>query len=138
MPFLDKLAIATQAGGTAGFVYLEDLTGTGLGIKSKSLDVVPVNYSKYLKLGDGSIIGQGWKQAEWHLNGIRHAHWAALNAYATTQSTLVYIRTYGEDAKTFYNYLALMHWPENSPNRDHDVNVVLDFTIRFTQLVLQP
>lgn len=138
MPFLDKLAIATQAGGTVGFVYLEDLSGTGLGIRSKSVDVVPVNYSKYLKLGDGSLIGQGWKQAEWHLNGIRHSHWAALKAYALSQSTLVYIRTYSEDGKTFANYLGMMHWPENAPNRDHDVHVVLDFTIRFTQLVLQP
>jgi hypothetical protein len=138
MPFLDKLAIATLAAGTAGFVYLEDLTGTGLGIKTKSVDAVPVNYSRYLKLGDGSLSGRGWKQAEWHLNGIRHAHWNALKAYATSQSTQVYIRTYSEDGKTFANYLALMHWPENAPNRDHDVHVVLDFNIRFTQLILQP
>lgn len=138
MPFLDKLAIATLAGGTGAFVYLENLGGSGLGIRSRSVDVVPVHYSKYMVLGTGAMRGQGWKQCEWHLNGIRDAHWTALKAYATSLSTQVYIRTYSEDNKTFANYLALMNWPENPPNRDHDTNVVLDFTINFTQMILQP
>lgn len=139
MPFPDKIMIGTYAGGTGGMVQVENLTGTGLGIRTKSLDVVPVHYSRFLMLGSGSILGQGWKQCEWHLNGIRHVHWNALyTSYRTAYSTPVYIRTYSEDGKTFANYSAIMQWPESAPNRDHDTNVVLDFTLLFIQLILQP
>lgn len=139
MPFPNELMIGTYAGGTAGMVKLVDLYATGRGIRSKSVDVVPVHYSRNLKLGDGTLMGQGWLQCEWHLNGIRHIHWNVLySTYRTGQNTQLYIRTYSEDGRTFANYLANMLWPENPPNREHDTDVVLDFNLIFTQLVLQP
>lgn len=131
------LMIGTLAGGVAGMTAVENLVSTNRGIKTFSVEIVPVHNSRYMKLGNGALLGQGWRQCEWHLNGIRDAHWAALKAYATNQSTQVYIQTLKEDGKTFGNYLALMTWPENPPNRDHTTNVVLDFTIVFTQLILQ-
>lgn len=129
------LMIGSQAGLVAGMVAMEDLSGTGLGIPTKSIEATPVHYSRYLRRGDGTLIGQGYKQAEWHLNGIRDTHWAVFKALATSQSTWVYMRTYSEDGKTQKNYLALMHFPEAPPVRDHDTNVVLDFNLNFTQMV---
>lgn len=134
----DVLMMGAFAGGVAGMVKLSDFTGTGLGIRSKSVEVVPVHYSRYITLGNGNLLGQGYKLAEWHLNGIRHAHWNVFyGTYRTAQSTQVYIRTYSEDGKTFQNYLANMLWTTAPPSRDHDTNVVLDFTINFIQMIQQ-
>jgi hypothetical protein len=130
------LMIGSQAGGVVGMVdvsTLEPLART----RTKAWEVTPVHYSIYIRNGDGKIIGQGFRQCEWHLNGIRDVTWAALRTLATSQSTYVYIQTYKEDGKTFGNYLALMHFPEAPPTRDHDTNVVLDFTLTFTEMIEQ-
>lgn len=134
----EKLMIGTEAGGVAGMITLQNLIGTGLGIRHKSVEVVPVHFSVYHRSGEGKLVGHGFKQAEWHLNGVRDIHWQELyDEYLTSQSIWVYIRTFGEDGKTYKNYLALATRPDAPVTRDHDTNVVLDFTITFTQMVEQ-
>lgn len=130
------LMIGSQAGGVGGMADLETFDAMKR-TRTKAWEVAPVHYSRYVKNGDGKLVGQGHRQCEWHLNGIRDATWQLIKALATSQSTWVYIQTYKEDGKTFGNYLALMHFPENPPVRDHDTNVVLDFTLSFTQMVEQ-
>ena len=127
-----KLMIGTLAAGQAAMVTLDSL-----GIRTKSVDAAPAHNSRYVKLGNGALKGVGYRQAEWHLNGIRDTHWAALYAYRTSQTTELYIRTYSEDGKTFRSYICLMTWPETPPQRDHDTDVVLDFTLTFTHMVEQ-
>lgn len=131
------LMIGTQAGGVVGMVDVASFDALQR-TRTKAWEVTPVHYSRYITTGEGKLVGQGYLQCEWHLNGIRDVHWELLEAFKLAQSTWVYIQTYKEDGKTFGNYLALMHWSETPPTREHDTNVVLDFNLNFTQMVLQP
>lgn len=128
----DYLKIGDYAGGVAGLDTLDSL-----GIKSFSIDIESAHYTEYIELGDGTVQAQGWLEAEWHLNGVRDAAYTLLVAYRTGQSTELYIRTVSEDGKTLKNYKAVMVWPEGPIVRDHTTNVVLDFTIRFIQMIEQ-
>jgi len=128
----DYLKIGTLAGGVGSMVNVDSL-----GVKSFSIDIEPAHYTEFIPLGDGTIQAQGWLEAEWHLNGLRDASYTALVAYRTGQSTELYIRTLSEDGKTLKNYRAIMVWPLGAIRRDHTTYVVLDFTIKFIQMIEQ-
>lgn len=142
MPLDDELYIGTEAGGVNGMVKVSSL---GLGnyspaISEGAFTVDPVTFSKIVRRSDGGIIEHGWKQCAWHINGLRDEQYTALIAYKTALTTNLYIRTLGEDGKTYKDYLATALF-QPVVNRGDPTAVeggaVFDFEIRFIKMIEQ-
>jgi hypothetical protein len=142
MPLDNELYLGTQAGGVNGMVKVSSL-GQGnyaSAIAEGSFTVDPVTFSKITRRADGGIIEQGWKQTAWHINGLRDSQYTALIAYKTALTTVLYIRTLGEDGKTYKDYLATALF-QPVVNRGDPTAVesgaVFDFEIRFIKMIEQ-
>jgi hypothetical protein len=90
-------------------------------------------HSRYLDLGDGTVRGAGWAEAEWRWSVLpTRAQRDQLKAYCSGASAEVYIQTRtndGEDA--FDEFTAIMIWPEDE---DKVYSTRRDFVIRFRKL----
>jgi hypothetical protein len=70
-------------------------------------------YSMPLDLGDGSVRGGGWAEAEWRWGFLTRAQRDAIRAYCTQASAAVYIYTRTNDNTDAYaTYQAAMIWPQ--------------------------
>lgn len=138
----DELYIGNKAGGVAGMVKVSTL-GQGTyspAISEGAFTVDPVTFSKIVRRADGGMIEQGWKQCAWHINGLRDEQYTALIAYKTALTTDLYIRTLGEDGKTYKNYSATAIFQPLVNRGDPmaaEAGAVFDFEIRFIKLVEQ-
>lgn len=139
---VDEIMIGSAAGGVAGMVKVSSL-GEGTyasAIFQGAFTVDPAFYSQIVILGDGTERELGWLQTSWHINGLRAEQYDALKAYRTGHSTSVYIRTLDEDGAEYKNYSAVMLWTpklnRGDPTAVED-GVVVDFELRFIQLILQ-
>jgi hypothetical protein len=142
MPYNDELYIGTFAGGEAGMVPVSSI-GEGdyaSNIQQGAFTVDPVSYSKIIQIANGDNLNMGWKQAAWHISGLRDEQYTAIAAYKTNLTTQVYIRTLSEDGKTYKNYLAKAIFPPIVNRGDPtavEAGAVFDFEIRFIQMVEQ-
>lgn len=126
MPNPTNFKIGTYAGGTGGMVTL-----ASLGLPSPLADFL--EFSQEDPMGDGTVQGNGWSEAEWHFGYLTAVQYAALAAFRTGKTTQVYIR-HRKRGNTYDDYLANMVWPERER---WESNCVVDFTIRFIALVEQ-
>lgn len=126
MPSPTNFKIGTFAGGTGEMVTLASLD-----IPSPLADFL--EFSQEDVLGDATVNGNGWSEAEWHYDYLTAAQYTALAAYKTGKTTQVYIRT-RKDGNAYANFLANMVWVEREKWSN---NCILDFTIRFIALVEQ-
>lgn len=126
MPNPTNVKIGTFAGGVGGLVTLASLK-----LPSPLMDFLEASQED--TMGDATIEGNGWSEAEWHFDYITAAQYNALAAYKTGKTTQVYIRT-RKTANTYGNFLANMVWPERERWSN---NSVLDFNLRFIFLVEQ-
>lgn len=142
MSLADELYIGTNAGGVAGMVKVSSL-GQGdysTAISEGSFTVDPVTFSKIVRRADGGMVEHGWKQCAWHINGLRDEQHTALIAFKTALTTELYIRTLGEDGKTYKNYAATAIFQPIVNRGDpmvEEAGAVFDFEIRFIKLVEQ-
>jgi hypothetical protein len=118
--------IGTQAGETGGMVPMKVLK-----IPAPFMDFL--EFSVETELGDGTIDGNGWPEAEWHWGFLTKTQYDALAAYKTGKSTSVYIRSL-KDGGAYATFLATMIWPARER---WESNCVIDFTVRFIAMVEQ-
>lgn len=90
------------------------------------------HYADYVALGDGTIRGVGWLEAEWRWKLIHRDDVAALRAYCAGVTGDVYITTVDTDG-VFTGYSAVMVWPQQ-PEPLHG-DYLDDFAVRFIQMV---
>ena len=90
-------------------------------------------FSEKLELGDGSVKGVGWSEAEWRWGFLTQAQRDILRPYCTVASSTVYIRTRRNDNSDEYVYkTGVVIWPEGE--EDKDAGRRLDFVLRFRKL----
>lgn len=121
------------------------MIGTTMGgITNLELLSVPVTppkstyspYSSVVELADGSKRGIGAPVATWRWGFLPRTMRDQLRTFCTGASSSVYIRTYTKDnSGALKYYLCKMIWPSTS--EETDATKAIDFTIEFTQLVLQ-
>jgi hypothetical protein len=126
VPDPNDVKIGTYAGGTGGMVSLKSLH-----IPSPLMDFL--EFSQDDALGDGTIEGNGWSEAEWHWGYLTAAQYAALATYRSEKTTQVYIR-HRKRGNTYASFRANMVWPERERWEN---NCAVDFTIRFIAMVEQ-
>lgn len=99
-----------------------------------ALDPQPAfaHYADYVSLGDGTLRGVGWLQAEWRWKQIHKDDVAALRAYCAGLTANVYITTPDTDG-VFTGYSAVMLWPGVPEPLYGDY--FDDFAVQFVQLV---
>jgi len=90
------------------------------------------HYADYVPLGDGTIRGVGWLEAEWRWRQIHRNDVAALRTYCSGVTANVYITTPDTDG-VMTGYAAVMVWPQ-IPEPLHG-DYFEDFPVRFIQMV---
>jgi hypothetical protein len=142
MPYDDELYLGTFAGGEGGMAKVSSL-GEGSyasAIQRGSFTVDPVTFSRIVQKATGAQIQQGWRQAAWHIAGLRDEQHAAIIAYKVDLTTALYIRTHSEDGKTYKNYLVDAIFPPIVNRGDPtavEAGAVFDFEIRFIKMIEQ-
>lgn len=96
-------------------------------------DIVPVQYSKYLELGDGTIRGSGWLRCEWRWAHIEVDEVRVLQLYCPGVTSTVYIKTV-KSAASMEVYQATMVWPQTEQAEINDCYE--DFVIEFRKLTV--
>lgn len=93
-------------------------------------------YSTQLDLGDGSVRGAGWPEAEWRWGYLTQAQRDALRDYVSGAGAAVAIYTEtNEDSDAFAFFLAQAIWP---PQETKDATRRIPFVLRFRALVEVP
>jgi len=118
--------IGTYAGGTGGMVTFKSLH-----IPAPLMDFL--EFSQEDTLGDATIEGNGWSEAEHHWGYLTAAQYASFAAFKTGKTTPVYIRT-RKNENEYGSFLANMVWPERERWEN---NCIVDFTVRFIAMVEQ-
>ncbi len=91
-------------------------------------------YSSYVTLGDGTVKGVGFPEAEWKWGFLKWnvfgtTYRDALSSIITIPSSFVYIKTRKNDSSDSYvTYYAIAVWPKEE-NRESERRI--DFTILF-------
>lgn len=94
-------------------------------------------FATAVRLGDGTVQGNGFPVAIWRWNHMSIGHRAILKALCPGLSVNCFIRTatneLDEDELEFKVFSAIMVWPEE--DEDIQVRKVLSFVLQFTHLV---
>jgi len=133
--------IATSAESTGGLVNLETISSKGAGYYDMNppFDGRVELYPYVYKDQDGYTEADGYPTCRWAFGHITKNQIATLRQYCSGKSAQVYIRTRLQNDEGWGNYLAIMHWPqqsrfrrEASPDGFHE-----NFVIEFTHMELQ-
>ena len=92
-------------------------------------------YSKTLRLGNGTTRGAGWPVATWRFGFLSRAQRDQLKTFCPGASAVVYIKTRKNDNDDYQVYRAVMVWPEEE---EKFAGRRLDFVIEFRDLVEYP
>lgn len=120
-----------------------------INLESLAVPVLPPRYtfkpySIYSDLGDGTVRGGGWSEAQWIWNNdsndyILSAQRDQLKTFCPGASAVVYIQTYVNDkdsvsglSDAVKKFQAVMIWPQEEKR---DAKVRRDFIIQFRKLV---
>lgn len=96
-------------------------------------------YSASVRLGDGTLQGNGFPVAKWRWNGMSDAHRQLLKSLVGSNlSAQVYIQTATNDvdaydAIVFKTFECIMNWP--TEDEDFQADKVLGLILTFTHLV---
>jgi len=126
VPNPTNFKIGSFAGGTGGMVTLASLK-----LPSPLADFL--EFSQEDVMGDATIEGNGWSEAEWHFGYLTATQYSALVGFKTGKTTPVYIRT-RKAGNAYASFLANMVWVTNER---WESNCVIDFTIRFIAMIEQ-
>jgi hypothetical protein len=119
--------------------YSDFMIGSTLaGMTALSSLTVPVSnpkstyspWSKPVQLGNGTILGLGWKTITWNWKIIKPAEVEQLRSFCSGASAEVFIVTRQNVADAFKAYKAVLVWPAE----ERDFLRRLDFTISFQRL----
>lgn len=102
-----------------------------LGLTGPS-DAAPVDYAKYITLGDGTPFGQGAKEQELRFSFLTLPELAVYRTYCPGTSANVYIRTLKE-GNVFAVYSAQMEM--TVPRGSQTIDILVDFVIKFTKMI---
>jgi hypothetical protein len=125
---------------TSTITLLENLT--------VALPIPRAPYKPYMRsrtASSGKSIAQGFASFQWIFSRLTPAQREQLRTFCPGSSAVVYIRTMTNEkdtphsvaADSYQTFQCVMHWPDDEkrdPAKTHDR---LDFTITFTNLVLQ-
>lgn len=130
--------LGAYAGGTAGMLYVENITDEG-GVEGGKYPLVDNwrNWQDMVVLGNGTRRPVGLPSCLWRFKALTKTQRTALKAYMPTGSDSVYIRTLKPDS-TYATYNAVLTWvSEERPEGALDALIAQDVDIEVTFMVVQ-
>jgi hypothetical protein len=82
--------------------------------------------------GDGSIIGQGWAEDEWHWGFLTQSQRTALRTYIPGRGAHIFIRDLKDDGVTWQDFEVEAEWPKQE---DRQAGRRVGFTLKFRAMV---
>ncbi|MEJ5201567.1 MAG: hypothetical protein WHV66_04975 [Anaerolineales bacterium] len=92
------------------------------------------DYAEKVTAASGRTYGRGYPVCQWTFSLLTSAQRQQLRQFCPGASAAVYICTLANN-DTYYNYQAVMHWPEEEERDPSKRRDRLELTILFTHLV---